>query len=107
VNAKPKPVKKKSPMPAPETAPQANDNLTLKWTQDPEWAAAFIPTLTQLLYTSTKPFEEFKRDSDAFLSVVQQVFNISFPHIVYSLQSTDALVGEVQFLIFIIYGTTC
>jgi len=76
--------------------PEVNIDMSLKWTRDhPQWAAAFIPSLTQALYTSHKPFEDFKCDSVAFLNTVQEVFDISFPHIEYTLQSSNALMGEV------------
>jgi hypothetical protein len=74
--------------------------MSLKWTRDPQWTTTFIPSLTQLLYTSRKPFEDFKRDSAAFLDAVQDVFDTSFPHIEYALQSDDALVGEVWIRFF-------
>jgi len=66
------------------------------WTRNPLWASAFTPSLSQALYTSDKPFSAFKRDSDTFLMIVQQVFDASFPHIQYTLKSEDALVGEVN-----------
>jgi hypothetical protein len=82
-------------MPVPEIGTLVDANISLKWTRDPQWAAAFIPSLTQVLYTSRKPFEDFKRDSATFLDTVQEVFDASFPQIEYTLQSNDALVGEV------------
>lgn len=91
-------------MHVPEIREQVNIDvdMSLKWTRDPQWAAAFIPSLTQALYTSRKPFEDFKRDSAAFLNTIQEVFDTSFPHIEYTLQSSDALVREVcpPFLIY-------
>jgi hypothetical protein len=75
--------------------PKVEANISIKWTQDPQWAAAFIPSLTQALYTSCKPFEDFKRDSTTFLDIIQEVFDTTFPHIEYTLQSSDALVREV------------
>ncbi len=89
--------KKKALVPVSEVGPaEANINMSLKWTCDPQWAACFIPSLTQVLYTSHKPFENFKWDSAAFLKIVQEVFDISFPHIEYALQPDDTLVGEVH-----------
>lgn len=102
-----KALKKKAPMHVPDSdsdsdfrnAANANVDISIKWTRDPQWAAAFIPSLTQALYTSHKPFEDFKRDSAAFLDTIQEVFNASFPHIEYTLQSSDALVREVCYLL--------
>ncbi|KAF8804625.1 hypothetical protein BYT27DRAFT_7213772 [Phlegmacium glaucopus] len=97
-NSKSKAQKKKAPAPAPATrrvVPQpTNVDITLQWTHLPEWANAFIPSLTQALYTSHQPFSDFKRDSDGFLTTIQHVFDESFPHIQYSFESSDALVGE-------------
>jgi hypothetical protein len=70
-------------------------DISIKWTRDPQWAAAFIPSLTQALYTSHKPFEDFKRDSAGFLDIIQEIFDTCFPHIEYTLQSNHALVREV------------
>lgn len=98
-NIKPKAPKKKALMQVPdsEIGPQlkVDVDMSIKWTRDPRWAAAFIPSLTQALYTSRKPFEDFKRDSATFLDTIQEVFDVSFPHIEYTLQSSDALVSEV------------
>jgi hypothetical protein len=100
-NVKPKALKKKAPMHVPDSdleirgQPKVDIDVSIKWTHDPQWAAAFIPSLTQALYTSHKPFEDFKRDSAAFLDTVQEVFDASFPHIEYTLRSSDALVREV------------
>ena len=77
--------------------PEVNVDISFEWTRDSRWATIFIPSLTQALYTSRKPFEDFKRDSAAFLDTIQKVFDASFPHIEYTLQSSDALVGEVWF----------
>lgn len=63
--------------------------------RDPLWASAFVPSLSQALYTSYNPFSDFKRDSGTFLMTVQQVFDVSFPHIRYTFKSGDELVGEV------------
>ncbi|KAF8800254.1 hypothetical protein BYT27DRAFT_7175602 [Phlegmacium glaucopus] len=94
-NAKPKVPKRKAPMQVPEIRPtKVNVDMSLQWTCNPQWAAAFIPSLTQALYTSCKPFEDFKRDSAAFLDTIQEVFDTSFPHVEYTLQSSDALVAE-------------
>ena len=74
--------------------------MSLKWTRDSQWTTTFIPSLTQLLYTSHKPFKDFKRDSAAFRDAVQDAFDVSFPHIEYALQSDDTLVGEVWICFF-------
>jgi hypothetical protein len=100
-NVKPKAPKKKALMQVPDSEseirpqPKVDVDISIKWTRDPQWAAAFIPSLTQALYTSRKPFEDFKRDSATFLEIIQEVFDTTFPHIGYTLQSSDALVREV------------
>lgn len=64
--------------------------------RDPLWTAAFMPSLSQALYISINPFSDFKHELDTFLMVVQQVFDISFPHIQYTLRLDNELVGEVK-----------
>ena len=97
-NSKSKAQKKKAPAPATHwVVPQpTNVDIILQWTRLPEWANTFIPSLTQALYTSHEPFSDFKQDSDGFLTIIQHVFDESFPHIQYSFESSDALVGEVS-----------
>jgi hypothetical protein len=68
----------------------------MQWMGDPLWAAAFIPSLLQALYVSVNPFADFKRESGTFLMVIQQVFDISFPHIQYTFRLDNKLVGEVN-----------
>jgi len=46
---------------------EVNVDMSFEWTRDSRWATTFIPSLTQALYTLRKPFEDFKRDSAAFL----------------------------------------
>jgi hypothetical protein len=77
---KPKALKKKAPMQVPEIPKVDSDvDISIKWTRDPQWAAAFIPSLMQALYTSHKPFEDFKHDSPAgFLDIIQEIFDTCF-----------------------------
>jgi hypothetical protein len=41
----------------------------------PNWASVFRPTLTQLLYTSLKPFDDFRVQSGEFLDTVSTLFH--------------------------------
>ena len=76
--------------------PPAIADQTVQWINDLIWGNAFLPSLTQCLYTSLQPFSDFKRDSEEFLDVVQQAFDAAFPNIDYKLKLEDAFVGEVS-----------
>ncbi|KAF8460984.1 hypothetical protein DFH94DRAFT_700137 [Russula ochroleuca] len=93
----------------PHANPCAETFHTMQWMGDPLWAAAFIPSLLQALYVSVNPFADFKRESGTFLMVIQQVFDISIPHIQYTFRLDNKLVGEVNatFYSYIHSHSTC
>lgn len=66
------------------------------WTGDSRWNQAFIPTLSHALYTSCDPFNGFIKRSGALLKVTQQVFDLLFPNINYTLMSYDPIVTAVS-----------
>ena len=79
-----------------DNANSPKTDLTIQWMHDSLWALIFIPSLMQALYTFFNPFIEFKQDSDDFLIIIQHIFDISFPHIQYTVKSDDNLVGKVN-----------
>ena len=92
----------------PKTEPQAlhvaktsvthldTDKLQERCMSHPNWAAVFLPTLTQLLYTSHKPFDDFHVQCDEFLDMAQQAFDSAFPLVQCRLQFNDNLVKTVS-----------
>ena len=59
-NSKSKAWEKKAPATHQIVLQPTNVDITLQWTRLPQWANAFIPSLTQALYTSHQPFSDFK-----------------------------------------------
>jgi hypothetical protein len=65
--------------------------------KDKRWKEVFIPTITHAFFISDEPFKQFKRESAEFLKTVQDVFDVSFPDIGYTLNLRDDLVEKVCF----------
>jgi hypothetical protein len=66
------------------------------WTTQPRWRTTFLPTLHHALFISQNPFLHFRLESSEFLPIIQQVFNVSFPDIQYTLHNVDLLLKEVS-----------
>jgi hypothetical protein len=74
-----------------EITRRITDNLL----DDYHWKHIFLPTLTHALYISRKPFMDWTINSSAFLAIVQNVFNLSFPNIDVALSMKDKLTDTV------------
>lgn len=64
--------------------------------KDKRWKEVFIPTITHAFFISDEPFKRFKRESVEFLKTVQEVFDVSFLDIAYTLNLRDGLVEKVH-----------
>jgi hypothetical protein len=88
-------LKNESPQPPSFGMKQQQD----EWMLTNAWKITFLSTLTHALYMSEKPFEDFKLNSSEFLKTMQTIFDLVFPHITYSLSSSDELVKKVPFML--------
>ncbi|KAH8977283.1 hypothetical protein EDB86DRAFT_3092671 [Lactarius hatsudake] len=52
----------------------------------------FLPTLSHALYITDHPFTDWTWESNTLLQTIQNVFNISFPNISYTLSGQDKVV---------------
>ncbi|KAH8990664.1 hypothetical protein EDB86DRAFT_3080297 [Lactarius hatsudake] len=59
---------------------------------DPRWKRVFLPTLSHALYITDHPFTDWTWESNTLLQTIQNVFNISFPNISYTLSGQDKVV---------------
>jgi hypothetical protein len=71
-------------------------DATTPFMEDKRWIESFLPTLTHKLFTARQAFIDFRVDSDAFLLTVQDVFDLAYPNIKYTLERTDSLVVKVR-----------
>ncbi|KAH9013111.1 hypothetical protein EDB85DRAFT_2098465 [Lactarius pseudohatsudake] len=59
---------------------------------DPRWTRVFLPTLSHTLYITDNPFTDWTWESNTLLQTVQNVFNLSFTNISYTLCVQDKVV---------------
>jgi hypothetical protein len=81
------------------SGPEADDSdkdATTPLIEDKRWTDTFLPSLTHKLFTAHHTFLDFQVDSKAFLKNVQEVFEVAYPNIEYTLKRTDSLVITVR-----------
>ena len=64
--------------------------------EDIRWTNTFLPSLTHKLFIAHQAFRDFQVDSKAFLQTVQEVFDIAYPNVKYTLKRMDSLVTTVR-----------
>jgi hypothetical protein len=77
-------------------ADDSNKDATTPLIEDKRWTDTFLPSLTHKLFTAHHAFLDFQVDSKAFLKNVQEVFEVAYPNIEYTLKRTDSLVITVR-----------
>ncbi|KAF9471430.1 hypothetical protein BDN70DRAFT_571699 [Pholiota conissans] len=70
--------------------PPASARPSARFLEDIRWKV-FNPTLSHAFYISDQPFLNFTAESSQFLAIVQDVFNISFPDVTFSLITSDPI----------------
>jgi hypothetical protein len=68
--------------------------------KDSHWARTFILTITHEFYITHEPFLDWSPESTVFLAMVQHVFNLSFPNIVYTISAHDHVATTVCAYLF-------
>lgn len=68
--------------------------------RDSRWTEVFLPSLVHALYTSRKPFKDFKTKAPEFLKIVQKTFDLSYPEIDLTLKTNDEFVKKVRSIIW-------
>lgn len=63
---------------------------------DTQWKAAFLPSLIHSFFVSKEPLKHFKQSSEELHSLVQGVFNLSFPHVRYEITAKDKVLRTVS-----------
>ena len=63
--------------------------------KDDRWARTFIPTITHAFYMTHDPFLDWSPESAVFLAMVQRVFNLSFPNVIYTVFARDRVAVTV------------
>jgi len=81
--------------PGPEADHDSDKDTTTPLIEDIRWTDTFLPSLTHKLFMVHQAFHDFQVDSNAFLQIVQEVFEIAYPNIEYTLKRTDSLVITV------------
>ena len=71
-------------------------DATTTFMEDIRWTNTFLPSLTHKLFIVHQAFQDFQVDSKAFLQTVQEVFDIAYPNVKYTLKRTDSLVTTVR-----------
>jgi hypothetical protein len=55
----------------------------------------FIPTITHTFYLTHEPFLDWAPKSMVFIATVQQVFNLCFPNVTFTVFARDRIVSTV------------
>jgi len=61
------------------------------------WTNSFLPTLYDAFYANEKPFDNFFKDSPAFLKIVQNVVSSVYPLVQHEIRGGDLLLKMVRF----------
>lgn len=72
--------------------------LPTTFTKDATWKVTFLPSLSHSFYVSHEPLKHFKRASDELLTLIQAVFDLSFPHVRYQVTKGDTILITVCLL---------
>ena len=93
-------VKKHAPKSEEEYIPDVKSaarcvDLVQECLQDVRWTRVFLQTLSHALYVSEQPFLDWSWGSCAFRKTVQDVFDLSFPNISYTVSEQDEIMKAV------------
>jgi hypothetical protein len=71
-------------------------DIAQQFLSDPLWTRVFFPTLSHALYVSDQPFTDWIWGSSTLVQTVQDVFDLTFTNISYTLSAQDSVVRVVR-----------